>query len=246
MKLISLLAVAAVAVTVCAQAQAGTILKRGSVGPAVTTLQQDLHASTLGDFYKSGFDTSFGPITENGLKRWQKRAELPVTGQIETGSAAWNKLESGATVFRPPPGIDPRSIAGARQHGWAIDASKSTNKLYVLRYNSANHKTWVAMSTPTSFGGCNKDGCFVTPDGAFPVYRKAGKDEVSREWKDSTGHWAKMPYSLYMVIDGRNSGTAVHYDPLGDSHKCVHIPSWPIAQYLYENFPIGALVVIHR
>jgi hypothetical protein len=243
MKSISLLAVAAVAVTVCAQAQAGTILKRGSVGPAVTTLQQDLHASTLGDFYKSGFDTSFGPITETGLKGWQRKTGVHVSGQIEIGSAAWKKLQREATVFRPPPGIDPRSITGARQQGWAIDASKTTNKLYVLRYNAATHRIWVAMSTPTSFGGCNSDGCFATPDGAFKVYRKAGANEVSHEW-DVDGKPAPMPYSLYLSVG--NGGTAVHYDPLGDSHQCVHIPSWSMAQYLYLQFPVGALVVIHR
>jgi hypothetical protein len=112
--------------------------------------------------------------------------------------------------------------------------------LYLLHYDSSLKLVVVALSTPTSFGGCNSDGCFVTPNGAFPIYRKAGAKEISHEWKDSSGNPAKMPFSLYIT-----GGVAVHYDPLGNSHECVHVPSRSKAEYMYNTVPVGSLVVIH-
>lgn len=253
MKLISML-VAAVAVAMCVAVTASpgsnpptraVRLHAGMQTPGVAELQMFLRMSKQGNFfhYGGGYTGYFGAATVVGLKSWQKSAGRQATGWVVIGSSAWNQLRRETMRFNLPAGIDPQAVGGARQDGWAVDASKQTNMLYLLNYQRYRHKVVIALSTPTSFGGCNSDGCFATPNGAFPVIRKAGKNEVSHQWKDSQGNWAPMPYSLYLGVG--DGGTAVHYDPLGNSHQCVHVPDWNKAKYMYYHVPIGALVVIH-
>lgn len=242
--------IAAVLAAVClAQgALAGTParLHQGSHGAAVSQLEQFLHANKRMDLYGGPIDGAFGPLAGAGLRSWQKLSGYPVTGSITTGSRQWNQLKREATVNRLPYGIDRRAVNGAKREGWSVDASKRTNMLYMLRYDPALKLVVVALSTPTSFGGCNSDGCFVTPNGAFAACRKGGADEISHEWRDAQGNWAKMPWAVYMYIGGRCSGTAVHYDPLGNSHQCVHVPVMNQAQYINQHIPYGALIVIHN
>jgi len=242
MKLVSSLAAALAAAACLAQAAwAGTILRTGSQGSPVTTLQQYLHANQRADMYGAAIDGAFGPLTKYGLAYWQKRAGYRPTGTIATGSRQWNQLRREATVQRLPSGIDARSVKGAAASDWSVDASKTTSMLYLLHYDSGVRLVTVALATPTSFGGCNSDGCYVTPDGAFPVCRKAGRNEVSHKYMVN-GKPAPMPWSLYFDCV---HGVAVHQDPLGNSHECVHIPSMADAEYVYRSMPIGALVVVH-
>ena len=247
MRLISVVAaLAATLIIPSAAFAASRDLHTGSRGSAVTKLQIFLHDSRRGDFYRGGLDGLFGPITRSGLRQWQDAAGYPVTGRISSHSRQWNQLRREATVSRLPYGIDRRAVRGARASGWSVDASKRTYMLYLLRYDRTTHQVVVALATPTSFGGCNSDGCFTTPDGAFPVCRKAGRWEVSNEWKDAEGRPAPMPWAVYMYIDGRCSGVAIHQDPLGNSHECVHVASMSQAAYINHHMPLGALVVIHH
>ena len=244
-----LLAAAIIAAVCCAQtALAGSParLHLGSHGSSVTRLQQYLHANRRMDLYGGTFDGDFGPMSNAGLKSWQKLAGYPVTGTISVGSRQWNQLRREATISRLPQGVSRVSVKAAMRNGWSVDASKATYMLYLLHYDSQSGLVSVALSSPTSFGGCNSDGCFVTPEGVFSVCRKAGPDEVSHTWKDSAGNPAPMPWAVYMYIGDRCSGTAIHYDPLGNSHQCVHVPVMWEAQYINQHMPIGSLVVIHK
>lgn len=247
MKLVTFIIVALIAFGFCAESVAGynRTLQKGSKGPAVTQLQQFLHMNRRADFYAGAFDGDFGQMTQSGLKQWQKYAGFQASGRLIIGGSQWSQLRREAVVDRLPSGIDPRAIDGAKQDGWSVDASKHTAMLYLLHYEASIHMVAVALSTPTSFGGCNSDGCFVTPDGAFAACRKAGPNEVSSEWKDSAGNPAPMPWAVYMYIGGRCSGAAVHYDPLGSSHECVHVPSMAQAEYINQKIPLGGLIVIH-
>ena len=243
MKLFALLVVAAVlAPTAWAGNSSGSLaLHQGVSSPKVATLQMFLHANQRGDFYtcSCGFDQAFGPLTNAGLRSWQKVAGYPVTGWLSVGSRQWNQLRREATVSRLPAGIDRRSVTGAKRDGWSIDASKTTNMLYLLHYNAAVGQVMVAVSSPTSFAGCNADGCFTTPEGACPITRKAGVGEISHVWGG-----APMPYAMY--IGCGNGGVAVHYDPLSPSHGCIHVPDMSLMAYMNRTVPLGALVVVHR
>lgn len=250
MRLISLIVIAlAAALIASSSASAGNSgfipvrLHAGMTSPGVTVLQKYLRMNKRWNYfrYKGGYTGYFGSVTVIGLKGWQTSVQRKPTGSIVIGSSEWNQLKGEAMRFNLPAGIDPQSVGGARQDGWAADANKQTNMLYLLRYLRYSHKVVVALSTPTSFGGCNSDGCFVTPNGVFNVIWKGGPDHRSNQWFDPVTHLGYiMPWPVFF-----HGGVAIHQDPLGNSHECVHVPSMDQAKYIHDNLPIGALVVIH-
>ncbi len=61
------------------------VLRRGSSGPAVGTLQ---HALNLGDGGLT-VDLQFGPSTEAAVRRFQKRAGLTVDGVVGSQTRWW-------------------------------------------------------------------------------------------------------------------------------------------------------------
>ena len=71
-------------------------LKKGDKGSFVTLMQTKL--IQLGyDVGKTGADGKFGANTESGLKAFQKKSGLPVTGVCD--DATWDALESGQTML---------------------------------------------------------------------------------------------------------------------------------------------------
>ena len=48
-----------------------------------------------------------------------------------------------------------------------------------------------------------------------------------------------MPWPVFF-----HGGVALHYDPLGASHACVHIPGLTDARLVHDRMPIGAVVVV--
>jgi hypothetical protein len=42
-----------------------------------------------------------------------------------------------------------------------------------------------------------------------------------------------------------NGGFGAHYDPLGNSHECVHEPKLADAEEVNKDMPIGAWLVVH-
>jgi peptidoglycan hydrolase-like protein with peptidoglycan-binding domain len=212
-------------------------LQRGSNGQAVVVLQQYLHNSKRGNFYECacGFDGAFGPLTESGLKQWQQKVGRKTTGQVVIGSSEWNQLRTEATTFRPPSYINSGSIYYARQAGWAIDASKHPGMVSVLHYESGSGQMLITLSISASYGGYI-DGAFrPTVDGVGHIYAKEGADFRSSEW-----HNAPMPWAAFF-----SGGQALHYDPLGASHGCIHIPSMSAAKYIHD-LPYETAVVVHE
>jgi hypothetical protein len=244
--LILVLLAAAVLTTTASAEPAGFTpvkLHAGMRSTSVAELQMFLRMNKRWNYlpYKGGYTGYFGSVTVTGLKGWQKAVGRKPTGFIVIGSSEWNQLKNEAMRFRLPAGIDPQAVGGARQDGWAADANKQTRMLYLLHYQRYQHKVVVALSTPTSFGGCNSDGCFVTPDGVFNVIWKDGPNHRSNEWFDPITHQGYiMPWPVFF-----HGGVAIHQDPLGSSHECIHVPYMGQAQYIHDHLPIGALVVVH-
>jgi hypothetical protein len=223
----------------------GVVLKQGVTNPAVRTLQQALDSSSHGDFfaYGGGYTSYDGRYTTTGLQRWQAATGHPTTGTITVGDTQWEQLtqEAGTQPATSPSsslpaGIDQRSVSYAHQDGWAIDASKATDQLYVLRATGGTVS--VALATPTSFGGYIEGKQYDTPTGVFRTYRKEGADFKSSIYPKPHGG-APMPYAVFF-----NGGEAIHQDPLGASHECVHIPSMTDAKYIHD-LPLGIALVIH-
>ena len=68
------------------------VLKRGSKGEQVKTLQRLLNANSC-SVGSSGIDGSFGPATEAALKKYQGKKGLPQNGICD--AATWNKILKG-------------------------------------------------------------------------------------------------------------------------------------------------------
>jgi hypothetical protein len=218
-------------------AGASVKLHMGSHGPAVTLLEQSLHANQRMDLYKGAFDGDFGPMTNSGLKSWQKLAGYPVTGSVTVGSRQWNQLRREATVERLASYISRSAIQAARSQGWAIDASKSPGMVSVLRYDRSLRLVVVTLSISAAYGGYKADDGIThsTTDGVFRIYARFGPDFVSRTYDN-----APMPYAACF-----NGGQCLHYDGLYPSHGCIHIPSMTAAKYI-NSLPIGTTVVVHE
>ena len=218
-----------------AGAASTTTLSYGDQGAAVRQAQTALnkHGAHL------AVDGSFGQQTLAAVKAFQKRNNLTVDGVI--GVQTWKAL--GVSSSSAPTstsdaslrafGITQTAIDGARKHGAALDINKSNHKLYFLR--SSGNAVSISASSTVSFAGKNKDGRFSTPSGTFNVVRRGGANAWSNTWN------APMPWPLYFT----NSGYAVHADPLGPSHGCIHVPDISTMKYINQNTPIGSTVVMH-
>jgi hypothetical protein len=235
MKLVSSVAAALFAAACLGQsAWAGTILRSGSQGAPVTTLQQYLHANRHADLYTGVIDGDDGPITNTGLKLWQKLAGYRVTGTISVGSRQWNQLKSEAVVTRLAGYISRSAISAARQYGWAVDASKSPGMVSVL--HSTGGTVQVALIISAAYGGYKADDGIThsTTDGVFRIFFKGGYDYASTEYPGAYMRWAAC----------FNGGQCLHYDGLYPSHGCIHIPSMPAAKFIHD-LPYGTIVVVH-
>jgi hypothetical protein len=236
MKLVSSLAAAlAAAACLANSAWAGTILRTGSHGSPVTTLQQYLHSNSHADFYTGTIDGAFGPLTKYGLAYWQKRAGYRPTGTIATGSRQWNQLKREATVTRLAGYISQSAISAASSQGWAVDASKAPAIVSVLQ-RLPNGRVQVALSIAAAYGGYKSDDNIVhtTYDGVFRIYFKGDYNYMSTEYPGAYMRWAAC----------FNGGQCLHFDGLYASHGCIHIPSLPAAKFIHD-LPYGTTVVVH-
>lgn len=202
-------------------------LHQGSRGSLVRSLQVE-----LGGLHADG---AFGPNTRAEVVALQRRYHLTPDGVV--GPNTWFALSH--SVHALPAGMPSAAVQGARRHGYAVVADKRTDVAYLLRFDRASGQVTVALQTPTSFGGCNSDGCYDTPTGTFHVTRREGRDYRSGLYNGPNGKGAPMPWSVFFV-----GGVALHYDPLGASHECVHIPSLTDAKLIHDHLPIGAVVVV--
>jgi hypothetical protein len=239
MKFTSVAAVLVTAVCFAQTALAGSpasSLRVGSNGPAVTQLEQNLHANQRMDLYGGTFDGDFGPLTRAGLRSWQKLAGYPVTGSITVGSRQWNQLRREATVSRLAGYISRSAISAARSEGWAVDASKAPGVVSVLHYDPATSLVVVTLSISAAYGGYKADDGIThnTTNGVFRIQAEYGPDFVSHLYNN-----APMPYAACF-----NGGQCLHYDGLYPSHGCIHIPSMSAAIYI-NRLPLGTTVVVH-
>jgi hypothetical protein len=211
----------------------GSVLQRGVNSHWVSELQTYLHANQRADFYNEGPDGAFGPLTTAGLRSWQKVAGYAVTGRVSVGSRQWNQLKREATASRLPGYLDKRSIDAATQNGWSIDASQSPGMVTVLHYEPKLGQVVQTLSIPASYGGWIKGKRYYTRNGVFRIHDVYGIDF----W--STTYNAPMRWAA--CFDG---GRCFHFDGLGPSHGCVHIPSMAAAKYIHDR-PLRTVVVVH-
>lgn len=202
-------------------------LREGSRGSLVRSLQVELGGVAV--------DGVFGPETRGAVVALQRRYHLATDGVV--GRNTWFALSHSRHEL--PAGMPSAAVRGAREDGYAVVADKSTRVLYLLRWDAPSRRVMLSLQSPTSFGGCNSDGCYDTPTGTFDVDRREGRDYRSGAYDLPNGKGAPMPWSVFFV-----GGVALHYDPLGASHECVHIPSLTDAKLVHDHMRVGSTVVV--
>lgn len=205
------------------------VLQRGSEGPEVWRLQRRLHQ--LKYLFKP--DGSFGGLTENALKYFQRKNGLPETGAADQATQellfSSNALASEEYVFP-----------------YKVYIRRNEQRLYVYQWDGAGYNKELA-SAKCSTGQRG----YETPKG---TYQAAGK-VTSGEWYYFADYNCYAKYA-YRIVGGimthsvlynsskkgptnssvRNLGRAV-------SHGCVRLTE-ANAKWIFENCPEGTTFVI--
>lgn len=222
---------------------ASSTLKLGSTGPSVEVLQKALDRNGQADFF--GYPTAgvytqnFGSVTRQGLQRWQRTTHHQATGSIQVGSSEWKQLMHEALGLNLPAGIDSRAIRAAKHSGVAIDASKHTRLVHVIK-RSRSGALVVSLTAAWRFGDGVGKNHVLTRDGVWHIYRKGGRHYKSNIFE------VDMPWAAFF-----SGGEAFHYSAdfarVGYAHGsggCANLRSMAAAKYIH-GLPIGTTVVIH-
>lgn len=209
------------------------ILQRGDTGTKVRELQVRLGRE---DLYDAGIDGVYGPKTEQAVRDFQERQDIPATGAVD--EQTWDELvELTGTVkksdmFPPPPAEPAASLDERCLVGRVICADKTHRKL-----------SWVIdgkvqFSMDARFGRAS----LPTTNGVHEIYWK-DRDHVSSIYE------AKMPFSLFF-----HGGEAVHYSyefkslgygGPGGSHGCINTRNWELTERLFSEAEVGDKVVVY-
>lgn len=239
MKLRSLAAAAAVALTMSVLPLAGTAiadtavpkdipLDYGSKGETVHKAQYrlawlgyDLREKEMeGDFY--------GRSTKAAVKQFQRKFLLPINGKINKDT--WKMLDKvGDDVGKLP--------KACRQERQVVCIDKTAKVLRLVR------KGKVVQTLDVRFGVPGLE----TPTGTYRVYYK---DRYATSGINGpNAPRVPMPYALFF-----NGDIAVHYSstfansgyyPGGGSHGCVNVADLKGVAWLFDQVPVGGLVHVY-
>ncbi|HZA74365.1 MAG TPA: peptidoglycan-binding protein [Propionibacteriaceae bacterium] len=208
------------------------LMKPGSSGLAVRGLQARL--KQIG-WYAAAVTGSYGPVTTSGVRGFQAKRGIPVTGSVDQRTLDrlrnMTRTPTNAELYNKVPkpsasGLDPRCLTGR-----AICVSKRTNSL-----------VWVVDGQPrlrmdVRFGSDRTP----TREGSFRVGWKS-RHHFSSLYDTS------MPYAMFF-----SGGQAVHYSPdfaahgyNGASHGCVNVRNLGGIQALFASARVGDKVIVYR
>ena len=196
------------------------VLREGSRGPAVVTLQARL--ATLG-YWAGSVDGSFGDLTRQAVLAVQKASGLVRDGVV--GPETWSRLDAGV---RP----------GARSRvGHVLEIAKGTQLLLVVDGGRVSR----IFNTSTGSGQWYFQGgtwhVASTPTGSYRVFRQVDA------WDD--GPLGRLYRPKYF-----NEGIAVHGYPsvpaFPASHGCVRL-SLPAMDLLWRpgGLAVGGPVLVY-
>jgi peptidoglycan hydrolase-like protein with peptidoglycan-binding domain len=208
------------------------LMKPGSRGLAVRGLQARL--KQIG-WYSAAVTGNYGPVTTRGVRGFQAKRGIPVTGQVDqrtldrlrgmtrtpTNAELYNKVPTGSAA-----GLDPRCRTGR-----AICVSKRTNSLVWMVDGQARLRMDVRFGSDRT----------PTREGSFRIGWKS-RHHFSSLYDTS------MPYAMFF-----SGGQAVHYSPdfaargyNGASHGCVNVRNLAGIQALFAQARVGDKVIVHR
>ncbi|MDU7360237.1 MAG: peptidoglycan-binding protein [Propionibacteriaceae bacterium] len=210
--------------------------KQGDKGDEVRTIQSRMRQ--IG-WYGPTVDGVYGKATTEGIRGFQQKRAIPVTGEVDqrtldrlkamtrepTAEELANKLPKKTQGSVGGMKLDQRCLSGraiciskaARQLAWVVDGK-------------------VKLSMDVRFGAKRSP----TREGTFQVDFKS-RNHVSKLYH------SKMPYSLFF-----SGGQAIHYSSdfarrgyNGASHGCVNVRDKGAVQTLFDLARVGDKVIVY-
>ena len=205
-------------------------VQKGSAGPEVWRVQRRLHQ--LKYLYKP--DGSFGGLTENALKYFQRKNGLKETGIAD--EATQNRLFSSDAL-----------ASEEYVFPYKIGVSLSKQRVYIYQWDGSGYNKEIASCSCST----GRPG-YETPKG---TYQSGGKVTYG-EWYYFTEYGVYAKYATRIVggvmfhsvlYNGNKQGpTQSSVNNLGSpvSHGCVRMPE-EAAKWIFENCPEGTTVVVY-
>lgn len=212
------------------------LMKSGDKGDEVRKLQSRMRQ--IG-WYGPTVDGIYGPATAEGIRGFQQKRDIPVTGEVDqrtldrlramthepTPDELANKIPKKTNASAGSMKLDPRCLSGraiciskqARQLAWVVDGK-------------------VTLTMDVRFGAKRTP----TREGTFRVEFKS-RHHVSRLYN------SKMPYAMFF-----SGGQAIHYSRdfrargyNGASHGCVNVRDKDAVAKLFEIAKVGDKVIVY-
>ncbi|TXJ74797.1 murein L,D-transpeptidase [Streptomyces lavendulae] len=209
----------------------GAPWRPGDSGPGVRELQARLRQL---DWLLDGPTGSYDDLTEWGVRGFQGKRGLPVTGV--TDAATWRRL---VAMTRPPGEWELYLMGG--QPAAAPDPRCLTGRVLCVSETSRTLRWMVDGRTVSEMAVRFGTRRSPTREGAFPVYRKS-RHHVS------TLYGSPMPYAMFF-----SGGEAVHYSYdfaargyAGGSHGCVNVRDEAAIAQVFAHVRVGDKVVVYR
>lgn len=211
------------------------IYASGSSGDEIKDLQARL--KQVG-WYDAKIDGSYGEVTVTGVRGFQKKRNLPVTGEVDQRT-----LDRLHSMTRKPTEDEKNNVVPSKKaapKGMTLDDRCLTGR--VLCVSKAQRKlAWVIdgqvhMVLDVRFGSSKTP----TRNGVFSVGWKS-RNHVSKEYG------SEMPYAMFF-----SGGQAVHYSSdfaargyQGASHGCVNVRDKAAIASLFDQVKVGDTVVVY-
>ncbi len=207
------------------------LLGPGDSGDEVRDLQARLAQI---DWFEEDVTGFYGDITEQAVRGFQAKREIPVTGEVD--QRTMDRLDAmttepteaeltNQTTTNTPGALDPRCTTGR-----ALCVDKSTR---TLRWVVDGR---VVKTVDVRFGS----EYTPTREGAFTVESKS-RDHVSSLFD------TPMPFAMFF-----SGGQAVHYSAdfaavgyNGASHGCVNVRDYDAVAWLFDQVQVGDTVIVY-
>ena len=203
-------------------------VRNGDKGDEVQRVQTRLKALK----YLYSADGSFGNLTENALKFFQKQNGLPETGVADL--ATQQKLFSTSAV-----------AAEEYVFPYKIIVDISDQRVYVGKWDGSSYKDLV-KKMKCSTGKANTP----TPTGTYQAMGKAGGEWYYFKDFNCYAKWATRIVGgilFHSITFNSHKGRSGSVSSLGRraSHGCIRL-SIEDAKWIYDNCPMGTTVVIRN
>lgn len=210
------------------------LLKQGDSGDNVKDLQARL--KQIG-WYDPLIDGSYGETTVNGVRGFQKKREIPVTGEVDQRT-----LDRLNAMTRKPTQDELNNVVPTKSPTGEMTLDDRCLTGRVLCVSKAQRKLAWVIDGQIQMTMAVRFGSELTPtrNGVFSVGWKS-KDHVS------TLYDTPMPYAMFF-----SGGQAIHYSAdfaangyNGASHGCVNVRDKAAIASLFDQVTVGDKVVVY-